>query len=234
MLLNIYHSSNRIVSNNPTECSFTIDPQKVHQHATTSYQVTNQYYKRVDNSRLLPNAVKARLSHQFFRLEPFIKNSFNYGPKDIWAMPTYIKISNFIDESKVQNTNWYEILSRELEGRGYARHKDNKLSSTTEIKEFLLFYRRNVVFSLQKDGFKKNDPILEMPTVLIDKNKKILKGSKGNHRFAIAKKLGMENFPVVICGTHKNVVNSLGTTKKAIRKNLRQIKKCLTLDDKLY
>jgi hypothetical protein len=223
-MLNFRNRSNYIVSKHPKLCSISLNPDHVSQHAVTSYQITNTIYKTIQHNRALPNLVKARLAHQAFKFEPFIKSQFTISPIDIWQMPTYVKVANFIDTKKIQDTKWYKNLRDELSVLGVARHKNIRLHTNTEIKDFLQYYRREVVDSLRIKGFKNDIKMMDMPTVLLSENGSIIKGSKGNHRFAIAKIVGLDHFPVVICGIHGSYFRKNQTSKRSIAHNLTHIR----------
>lgn len=220
----LFPRSNKIISKYPSECRVVLNPAQITHHARTSYQITNKFYKIIEKNRILPSIIKARVSHQFFKLEPFIKKEFQFKPIEIWSMPTYQKISNFIDEKNISNTLWYEMLSNELLVSGCARHKRTILKSRSEIREFLLFYRNDVVYSLRDKGVIRENKVLEAPTVLVDAKGSFLKSSKGNHRFAIAKKLEIDQFPMVICGVHRKFYEMSKAKEVKFRSSLELMK----------
>ena len=61
------------------------------------------------------------------------------------------------------------------------------------------------------------------PTALIDEHGAVIKGSKGNHRFAIARLLGLQSFPLKIVGVHRGFLNKAGVQEGDITSLVRLI-----------
>lgn len=187
-----------------------VRPRDINFHSQTSYQYTANIYEFIEGNRLLPGFVRRRLGHQVLKVEPFVKNRLTREAVNIDSMPTYRKMENFLGCSSVQDSHWYLELVRNLEFRGIARHKNLILRTRGEILRFLKQYKSDVVESIGDRGFvlQAGEPL--EPSAVIAEDGSVLKGSKGNHRFAVARLLNVERFPLKIVGVHRIYLDNLG------------------------
>ena len=189
------------------ECQISVNPQKINQHAVTSFQITSGVYEYIENSHL-PSVIKNRLSHHAFRFEPFVKSRFNKKITPIDEMPTYQKLKNFSSKASVHETNWFDFLYKRLSDNKVCFHKKTKITSVDEIIVFLESYRENVVESLKVNGYHSDEFIAE-PTCIIGAEGEVYKATRGNHRFALARQLNMTSFPLTVAGVHRDYLKKL-------------------------
>ncbi|MGD1886641.1 MAG: hypothetical protein ACFB01_05880 [Cohaesibacteraceae bacterium] len=180
-----------------------IDPRKVHYHAGSMHPVAvrkitamkRQYPKFiVDYTRPF---IKAR--------EPFVisHSSINDLPK-IEENSRYIKLVDFIEaDGNVKETVWYREMVADVKQKGEARYKRVRLRDEDAVLEFLRGYVTALVHSMRINGYDDPNGGYEA-TGMIDASGSICKTEHGDHRFCIARILGLERFPLKIIGIHED------------------------------
>lgn len=112
------------------------------------------------------------------------------------------KVENFIrNRNDVSSTIWYKELLDELERRGVAGHKKRRMGTVDEIDKFFQSYVFDLVDSMSQSGYCLEKGA-DIGTVLINRDGKLDKAGSGDHRFYVARVLGLQRFPVCVVGVH--------------------------------
>lgn len=180
-----------------------IDPARVDGHTGTKWPVGKMRLRQL--SRVLPKPILNLLRPTIKRREPFVIPRACFGRVDpVVETERYLKIIDFIRHKEtVTQSAWYQDLTAELARTGTARHKDIAMTSEAEILKFLHGYVGALVDKLAADGFSPEHGGYES-TAVIGPDGGLTKAGSGNHRFNIAKALGLTRFPLRIIAVHED------------------------------
>ena len=157
-------------------------------------------------ARLLPGgALLASLQKRvLLQMNSFLIEAEQYKrPTALQATTTYRKIEDLLDNQlQPQHSIWYLELSEELKNQGYARHKGFIFKSHAEILSFFHNYVFVMIETMRQNGFIVTNG--DIGFAVIDECGIIHKASSANHRFCIAKLLGIHRFPLRIAGVHRD------------------------------
>ncbi|WP_155989579.1 hypothetical protein [Thioalkalivibrio sp. ALE19] len=144
------------------------------------------------------------------RLEPYVIPSCKFRCGSAFEnKEDYIKIKDFISHlENIKGSKWYKSLVSDLSSNGFARHKTWYMYSEKEVVCFLEGYVRGLVETVGSHGFLESCTGWES-TGVIDAAGRIGKTGSGNHRFYIAKVMGVPFFPLKIVGVHERWYDGL-------------------------
>lgn len=156
-------------------------------------------------SRILPAPLVAMIRPAIKRREPFvIPRDVFAAPQPICDTPRYRRVADLLQHrDDVTQSAWYRDLMDELRETGCARHKQIEMRSAAEVMEFFAGYVLPLVDSLEREGFR-GDVEGYPSTAVIGPQGEIIKTGSGNHRFCIAKALGLDRFPLKVVGAHED------------------------------
>lgn len=185
-----------------------IDPAKIKYHIGTSKPNADKFRRKIRNIQRITGLKKVwfrpiLILHHVF--ESFLIDRNNYqSPINIESTEKYIRVKDFIENiNNLEKTSWRKTLLDELFENGFAMHKKIIMHSEREIDDFLINYVKSLVDSIKADGYDNNKN-KEIGSVLVAKDGGLHKSGSGNHRFAIARILGIKPIPVVIKGIHSD------------------------------
>jgi hypothetical protein len=180
-----------------------IDPAKVIWQAGTKWPETKRRLKAA--RRALPRPLLAPLTPLLKAREPFFVPRAGFGRLvPVEKTPRYRLAEDFYRRREAPETTiWFDMLKQELDAKGIARHKDIAMQSDTEIVEFLTGYVGGIFDSLQSEGFRE-DKTGYASTAFITDRGALAKSGSGNHRFVIARILGLRRYPLRIVGAHED------------------------------
>lgn len=180
-----------------------IDPARVKDHAGTKWPVGKRNWRRY--RRFLPKPIAMIIRSSIRGREPILIPDDCFGREltPVSQTERYQKVADFIAHRDTpRDSEWYGDLCRELSKTGIARHKAVEMRSEAEILGFFDTYVCPMIDSLIKDGFKPEFSGYESSAV-IGPDGVICKTSSGNHRFNVAKVVGLTRFPLKILGIHE-------------------------------
>ncbi|MHA7874544.1 hypothetical protein [Roseivivax sp.] len=180
-----------------------VDTAKVCWHAGSRYVVSKGRLKRLE--RVFPSRMVQPLRPWLKAREPFVIPARDFRtPRPIEEEQRVRLAADFVAKRGApRETLWFAMLSDALARDGLARHKGIEMRSEAEILEFLEGYVGGIVQSLETEGFSRDVATYES-SALVDAEGRVLKSSSGNHRFAIARALGLKRFPLRIVGVHEH------------------------------
>ncbi len=180
-----------------------VDPRTVDLAVGSKWPVGKRKLRHL--SRRLPAPVVAMLRPFIKHREPFVIPRADFAtPRPVAETPRYIRVADVVrHRGDVGQSAWYRDLLAELEQTGCARHKTIEMRSEPEIRAFFASYVLPLIESLEREGYRCDDEGYAS-TAVIGPQGDILKAGSGNHRFCVAKVLGLDLFPLRIVGAHQD------------------------------
>ncbi len=112
------------------------------------------------------------------------------------ALDKYRKVADVVEKyPRYQTSAWYHELLKTLADEGAAFHKRIVMRSRREIDDFFVRYVLPLIESMRDEGYrgdKAPDPLY----VLIGSHGELYKAGQGNHRFYVARLVGVRRLPV--------------------------------------
>jgi hypothetical protein len=206
-----------------------INPRRVMLHGGSNQPYT-KHLKRALNRLQGAGPVFRKLAQfldrALYSIEPFtVKGRLLRNPAPIEGEETYRKVDDFIrNRADPARSIWYDELARTLQRTGLAGHKALVFRSEPEILAFLETYVGGLVDSMRArgyDGSKASD----IGTGLIAADGTVLKSDAGNHRFCVARILGVGPVPLEIMGAHEDWMRNkqIGGDIGKLRDGLREV-----------
>lgn len=184
-----------------------VNPRKIKLHAGT-----NQPYTRSAKEKLaciegaFPSASKyTKFFHSaLYSIEPFsVRRGLLNFLVPVEADPRYEKLEDYIRHMQSpQECRWYGELVNQVLRDGCAHHKGLTFRNTGEVDAFFNGYLRDLVDSMATIGYDKSKS-RDVGTALIGSDGSILKSHAGNHRFIVARIVGVPLIPLEILGAHE-------------------------------
>lgn len=181
-----------------------VDPRHIGKYYGSKHQATGnlrRIYGRLRSARL-KGLIREKIAD---RLESYIIRERNFNPGIlIEEMPKYQLVSDFLKNIETPRESlWYQNFLHQINSLGIAKHKKHEMRSPDEILHFLDQYNHTVVQTMKSQGFCDSYTGFEA-TGIIDSQGCIGKTGSGNHRFMIARVLGIKDFPLKIAGIHES------------------------------
>lgn len=180
-----------------------IDPARVEGHSGSKWPVGKHRLKQL--GRVLPPPLVRMLRPWAKGSEPFAIPREHFGQiEPVTATVRYERVADFIaHKHAVRKSAWYRDLMADLERDGIARHKEIAMKDEVAVVDFLEGYVRKLVESLATEGYRP-DAVGFESTAVIDAEGRLCKAGSGNHRFNIAKVLGVDRFPLRVVAAHED------------------------------
>lgn len=186
------------------ELTLWINPTTIDFDVGTKWPVSRQMESKING--LLPVPLTRGLIRPLLhQLEPFVIPSWCYGlPKPVGTIEKYRRVEDFIQNRRdLKSTIWYRDLVHELEHRGVATHKTLRMYGTDDIYNFFKTYVCELIESMSRTGYCLRKGA-DLGAVIINRHGTLEKAGSGNHRFYVAKVLGLQRFPVRVTGVHSD------------------------------
>lgn len=184
-----------------------INPSRINLHLGNElYPITGRFRLRGLIMRGFAPAPKARsrLLNILDGLHPFVLSDRWFpGPTPIETLEKYRKVVDAIAHSNnIERSVWYAELTRDLRRKGVVYHKGNRLVNQAQVASFLGDYVRNLVATMKNEGYclTKGSNI---GTAMIGSRGELYKSGSANHRFFVAREVGMERFPLIVRCVHE-------------------------------
>lgn len=175
-----------------------VDPRKIDLYAGSKHPLSVLTAQR---TKWLPVLFRKWTNRTITRHHPFLVPERWLPPLvNIVQTEKYCRIESLI--ANIENyhrSSWYEDLKKELEEKGRTRHKNIKIKSTEDLDSFFKNYACELISSMQEKGYIEERGH-DVGAAFILGNGTIAKAASGNHRFFVAKKLGLTNIPIRIVG----------------------------------
>lgn len=186
-----------------TRAVLWIDPARVDDHSGSKWPVGKHRLKQL--GRVLPPPLVRMLRPWAKGSEPFAIPPEHFGGVEpVTETVRYQRVADFIaHKDEARRSAWYRDLMADLERDGIARHKEIALKDEGEVVAFLEGYVRKLVDSLATEGYR-SDAVGFESTAVIDAEGRLCKAGSGNHRFNIAKVLGVRRFPLRVVAAHED------------------------------
>jgi hypothetical protein len=205
-----------------------VNPQKVRLDVGTKWPVTIHLKERVRGMRNVP-VLSRSLMRVIEYCDPFvIPPAFYREARSVEGLEKFEKVRDFLDNRmNMHQTLWHRALSKELRDNGVAYHKGIRMDTPRDIDSFFEGYVMPMVHSLAAEGFQM-DRGGGVGAVLVGPNGELHKAGSGNHRFYVARVLGLPRFPFHVAGVHQTWfaerVDAVGGSRmKALGASLTQV-----------
>ncbi|SFR49119.1 hypothetical protein [Thiomicrospira sp. ALE5] len=209
---------------------FWVDPACIEFYAPKS---SFPYIKeKNDNLQRYPRFIANFLNTRIEKNVPFVfdRHTFATEVVPVQDVLRYKLVKNLLDQKlQYHYSDWYELLEKQLQQKGYAKHKKIIMKTLDEINGFFDGYVTPLYLSLINEGFKV-DSIHNVAKVYIGPAGQMLKGESGFHRFAIARESGLKSMPVRVEGVHSEYLKNFApnVNSQEFEKSLRlSIEGCL-------
>jgi len=178
-----------------------ISPSKISKTISSKYPV-NARFQRLFNG--LPRFIRKYPKYYLRSIHPFVIPAERYGEAmEIECDRKYIKIKNFITNLEdVEASDWYADLMVQIQQNAMARHKKILMKNKKEVLSFLNHYVVDLIQSMRSAGYN-TEKAQDYSTVLIGPSGELHKSGSGNHRFMVAKLVGVKRYPVKVMGVHQ-------------------------------
>lgn len=119
---------------------------------------------------------------------------------------------------------WFEELNNKLRTDGMAKHKNITIRSAGELHSFFEDYVLKLVGSLKDNGYDFGID-QDIPNIMIGRNGEIHKSNAGDHRFFIAKIVGVPLMPFTIKGVHQSfmTMHDIPNNKRGLEKLIQVV-----------
>lgn len=184
-----------------------VHPRSITQHWEQNQPLTHRarQFLRSETQRLPWLAPAAAVLHKvLYSVEPYAVPA-RWFPQTLPLedSPIFGLVHDYLVESAgvAPRSRWYASLQGQLDRHGHANHKGLRFTSVADIQRFFDTYVRDIVTSMQKDGYILGKGP-DIGTALIDGWGRLVKTAAGNHRFAFAHALNLASVPLEVVGVH--------------------------------
>lgn len=167
----------------------------------------NKYFKGLEvlnkkTCAILTAYTSFAVSKKYYGNEIFLEEQYKYKI-----------LKNLIDtKSDYRKSIWYEDLFLKIKIDGIVRHKKIIIKNNHELNEFFENYVLDIVESMERDGYILNKS-KQIGYVMIGKEGELHKSNAGDHRFIIARILGVPKIPLYVKGIHEECLEKKGIPK---------------------
>lgn len=194
-----------------------INPRSISYRVGTKWPVTRPLQKRIKALPNVPFLSKGLI--RFLRVyHPFVIPARSYNETfPIESHDKYVKVKDLlVCRDDITSSDWYKSLAGEIEKHGVAKHKHIEMRTENDIKSFFADYALDLAESLATSGYCL-DKGKDIGTVLVGPDGSLHKSASGNHRFHIARILGVSPVPVMVAGVHQAWYEPIAKTRKDSR-----------------
>lgn len=179
-----------------------VDPATVSRQLGSKWPVGREKLRRL--RRALPGPVVNLVRSPIKRAEPFaIPRRFLERMPKVEDTRRYQRLENLLaTRDDPRRSLWFAEMTGDLSRKGVAYYKTRPLRSEAEIDAFL-HEMIALADALATRGFDPGATGFES-TAAIDANGTLVKTGSGNHRFCLARLVGLRRFPLQIVGAHED------------------------------
>ncbi|MCU0902854.1 MAG: hypothetical protein MUE83_03140 [Tabrizicola sp.] len=204
-----------------------INPRRMDFHAGSNQPYTLKMklgLLRIEN--VLPPLRALGGNKILYSLEPFsIRSRLLRNLTPLENVATYRKIADVIAcRDDPSRSIWFKDLMADLERTGVAVHKELYFRSEEEIRAFFAKYVGGLINSMERTGYDVSKGA-DIGTAMIGEDGKLIKSDAGNHRFSVARILGVPRVPLEILGAHEKWMRDMkiGRDLDKLKAVLRQV-----------
>lgn len=184
-----------------------INPQRVQFHCGSNQPYTKALkfaLQRVEQALPVLRTPSRRLNTVLYSLEPFgIRAGLLRDLPRIESIGTYRRIADAIEcRDDLARSAWFSEMMAELDRDGVAVHKTQRFRSEAEVRSFFAGYVGGLIDSMGTGGYDASKGE-DTGTGVIGPDGTVIKGDAGNHRFCVARILGVPLVPLEILGAHQ-------------------------------
>jgi hypothetical protein len=195
-----------------------VNPRRINFHAGSSRKYRGTADRMLSKlGRICPptKTIAQRIQDEMPHYQPFFIGRDRFVDTiPIEEERRYTRIQDLLNNiENPEESIWYKELSVKPYENGVARHKHLVFRSGIEIYRFLEDYIGNMVRSMMESGYDP-DKAPDTGEAIIDINGQLLKTSSGNHRFAVARILGLSSVPLEIVGAHEDWLGATNTNRE--------------------
>lgn len=204
-----------------------INPRRVMFHAGSNQPYTLRMKLALHRLESVVPPVRAfRVNTVLYSLEPFrIRAGLLRKLTPVEDVATYRKVADAIAcRDDPARSIWFKELMAELERTGVAGHKQLRFRTEAEVRGFFEGYVAGLIDSMEQSGYDVAKGA-DTGTAMIGADGSILKSDAGNHRFCVARLLGVPLVPMEILGAHEAWMDAMGIGRDIdkLRAGLRQV-----------
>lgn len=197
-----------------------VDPRKVTHHAGSKFPISRTIEQKLKG---FPKPIRKGASQLSTRYHPFILADDALPPvTPIELLEKDRRVKDLLSSSHYSDSLWYQSLLAELTTKGKTRHKGIKITSQDELNKFFETYVWELVASMRRDGYVERAGS-DTGTAFILSNGVLVKSASADHRFLVARHLGVRDFPLTVMGVCRGWLESTGTTVEHIAPALKNI-----------
>lgn len=206
-----------------------INPRRVRFHGGSNQPYTLRYKQTLHRLESAVPALRTparRLNAILYSLEPFsIGEGLLRNLRPIEAVETFQKIADAIEcRDDPTRSVWFNDLMGELRRDGVAVHKAQRFRTEAEVLAFFSSYVGGLIDSMESGGYdvSKGEDI---GTAMIAADGTVIKFDAGNHRFSVARILGVTRVPLEILGAHETWMREMkiGQDLDRLEAGIRQV-----------
>lgn len=185
-----------------------INPRRVQFHGGSNQPYTRpvkQVLNALEDRFPALRSPTRRLNSVLYSLEPFsIRAGLLRRLTPIEAVETYRKIADAIHcREDFTRSAWFNALMGDLARDGVAIHKAQRFRSEADIRSFFAAYVGGLIDSMETGGYDMTKGE-DTGTAMVAADGSIIKCDAGNHRFSVARILGVPLVPLEILGAHSD------------------------------
>lgn len=190
-----------------------INPRRVQFHGGSNQPYTwpiKRVLKSLEDRIPVLRSPARRLNSVLYSLEPFsIRAGLLRHLHPVETVPTYRKIADAIAcRDDLTRSTWFKELMVDLSRDGVAVHKAQRFHSEAEIRSFFAGYVGGLIDSMKTGGYDMTKGE-DTGTAMVAADGSIIKCDAGNHRFSVARILGVPLVPLEILGAHADWVRAM-------------------------
>jgi hypothetical protein len=198
-----------LVSRNAAERSlgsslrFEVDPRSISHYVDPPL---NQLFDRLyATAARFPKSTPLIKRADRMRRECFIApGRWDLAARPIEETKTYKRMADILEHvDNVERSAFYADALAKIEAKGRFRHKKVKLRSRADLDDFFAQYFGLLLQTMKSDGYRPDLAAgRDVPLVVVTRAGNLVKSRGARHRWAAARLVDVERFPVVISHVH--------------------------------
>lgn len=207
-----------------------VNPQKIDYYIGSNnvkFQgLQNSFAKNLHRNLWFENEKLSRVSP--FKIYSFYIKSRDYSiPLPVESHWKHHLIKDFLDNiQNFRQSFWYKKKRDDLLKFGKTKHKSFQIDSLYGLDQFFEKYVLALVHSMKTQGYICNEGD-DLGNIMINEDGTFHKSNAGDHRFFVAKLVGVKLMPFKINGVHEQWKNShsIPSGKKGLYRLTEEIKR---------
>ncbi|MCC5796245.1 MAG: hypothetical protein JJU48_02825 [Methylophaga sp.] len=168
--------------------------------------------EKSNNKRFLSFANKFAYS-----IEPFLVGDLYFEKSlDITLDLRYQLMEDLIiKRNNIRQSLIFKQHAYEISVYGKSNHKNIVLYTENDLIDHINDYLLGLVDSMMGNGYDTSKSS-DVGTCFISPSNQIIKSAAANHRFAVARILGIKSFPIEVVGISKTLYSNVKSTKRSM------------------